>query len=158
MKRLRARFPVVCGCLLAFGSIGAFAQSVDDPGFRSEYLRLYQALKGVAQNVIVMEMRERVELIAGRGSHVGAASNERRIDGFTRALLEGLQDATCRSGQQSPARPSPIVAAKISAAATAQHLRTNAKDVAQLTALTQRLLDGEPHERWCGLKSLDDIP
>ena len=58
MKRLRARFPVVCGCLLALGSIGAFAQSVDDPGFRSEYLRLYQALKGVAQNVIVMEMRE----------------------------------------------------------------------------------------------------
>ena len=51
----------------------------------------------------------------------------------------------------------PILIDKIAAAATAQHLRAKANDVAQLTALAQRLLDSQPRERWCGLKSLDDI-
>lgn len=144
-------------CLLLLGVGAPLAQSTDDAGFRGEYLRLYQALNGIAPNVVVLEMRERVELIASRGSAVGAASDDRRISGFEQAMLEGLQDAICRGGLPSPARPSPVVAEKIAAAATAQHLRTKATDLAQLTALAQRLLDSQPRERWCGLKSLDDV-
>jgi hypothetical protein len=156
--RPRAALAAALTCLLISGIGAALAQSVDDAGFRNEYLRLYQALKGIAPNVVVMEMRERVELIASRGSQVGAASDDRRISGFERAMLGGLQDAACRGGRLSPARPSPIVAAKVSAAAAAQHLRADPKDVARLTALAQRLLDSQPRERWCALKSLDDIP
>jgi len=143
--------------LLLLGAGAALAQPIDDAGFRTEYLRLYEALKGVAPNLVVMELRERVELVAGRGSKVGAASNDRRIRAFEAAMLDGLQGATCGDRPASPARPSPTLVEMINAAATAQRLRTKAADVAQLTALAQRLLESQPHERWCGLKSLDEI-
>jgi hypothetical protein len=156
--RPHARLAATLACLLALGGGGSLAQSVDDAGFRDDYLRLYQALETVAPNVVVMEFRQRVELIASRGSQVGAASDDSRIDGFEQDMLAGLQDAICRGRGLSPTRPSPTVAATIRAAAAAQHLRAKPKDVAQLTAVTQRLLDSQPRERWCGLKSLDDIP
>jgi hypothetical protein len=156
MRRL-ARIAAAFGCLLALETGGASAQPVNEPSFRDEYVRLYQALNGIAPNVVVMELRQRVELIASRGSQVGAASDERRINGFEQAMLAGLQDAVCRGGPPGPARPSPVVAARISVAASAQHLRARAEDVAQLTAMAQRLLDSQPPERWCTLKSLDDI-
>ena len=148
-------------CALLFGPAASPAQlavqPVDDTRFRETYLREYEALKGVAPDMVVMELRDRVELIASRGSQVGAASNERRVRGFESALLAGLQAAVCQGTSASPARPSPTVVEKISAAAGTQGLRTQASDVAELSALAQRLLDKQPRERWCSLKSLDDI-
>src|SRR5262245_27731976 len=108
---------------LLFGSVASpaqpAAQAVNDARFRETYLREYETLKGVAADMVVMELRDRVELIAGGGSHVGAASNERRVRGFESALLGGLQAAICRAGLANPARPSPTVVEKVSAAASA---------------------------------------
>jgi hypothetical protein len=133
------------------------AQVINDAHFRETYLREYQALNGVAADMVVMELRDRVELIAGGGSHVGAASNEWRVRGFESALLGGLQAVVCEGSAASSARPSPTVVEKISTAASAQGLRTQMTDLAELSALAQRLLDNQPRERWCSLRSFDDI-
>jgi len=144
-------------CALLLGPIVSFAQPVDDARFRADYLRQYDALKGIAPDMVVMELRDRVELVASRGSQVGAASNDRRVRGFESALLQSLQAALCRGPSASSARPSPLVIEKINEAAATQHLRIQPADVADLSALAQRLLDNQPRERWCSLKSLDDI-
>jgi hypothetical protein len=159
-RHCRIRAPAFAFVLL-FGPVASpaqpAAQAINDARFRETYLREYDALKGVAADMVVMELRDRVELIAGGGSHVGSASNERRVRGFEAALLGGLQAAICQAGSSSPARPSPTVVEKVSAAASAQGLRAQPADVAELSALAQRLLDNQPRERWCSLKSLDDI-
>lgn len=150
---------LVCVCLC--GPVASPAEplpeSVNDARFRDTYLREYEALGGVAADMVVMELRDRVELIASGGSHIGAASNERRVRGFESALLQGLQTVVCQDTSASPARPSPTVIEKVSAAASTQGLRIQTADIAELSALTQRLLDNQPRERWCSLKSLDDI-
>lgn len=133
------------------------AQSADDARFRETYRRQYEALKNVAPDMVVMELRDRIELVASRGSQVGAALNERRVRGFELALLQGLQRAACGGPSAGPAQTSSAVIERINAAASAQNLRMQASDVAELAALAQRLLDGQPRERWCALKSLDDI-
>ena len=132
------------------------AQSPDDPRFRETFQRRYTALKNVAPDMVVMELRDRVELVASRGSQVGAASNDRRVRGFESELLRGLQAAHCKSAA-STARPPPAVIDNVNAAANTQRLRTLPDDVAELSALAQRLLDSQPRERWCALKSLDEI-
>jgi hypothetical protein len=148
-------------CTLAIAPVASptqsAAQAIDDARFRETYFREYQAINGVAGDMVVMEMRDRVELIAGRGSHVGAASNERRVRGFESALLQGLQTAVCRGASAGSARPSPTVVEKVSAAANTQGLKAQTTDLAELSALAQRLLDDQPRERWCALRSLDDI-
>ena len=131
--------------------------SPDEARFREIYQRQYNAVKGVASDMVVMELRDRIELVASRGSQVGAASNDRRVRGFESALLQGLQAAHCQGGTATAARPSPAVIEKVNSAATAQRLRTESADVAEVSALAQRLLDSQPRERWCALKSLDDI-
>src|SRR2546429_684773 len=109
-------------CVLMFGPAASPAQPAAQPAsddrFRETYLREYEALNGVAADMVVMELRDRVELIASGGSHVGSASNERRVRGFEAALLGGLQAAICQAGSSSPARPSPTVVEKVSAAAS----------------------------------------
>ena len=148
-------------CVLMFGPAALpaqpVAQPVSDDRFRETYLREYEALNGVAADMVVMELRDRVELIASGGSHVGAASNDRRVRGFESALLGGLQAALCQGTSVSAARPSPTVIEKVRAAASTQGLRTQPADLAELSALAQRLLDNQPRERWCLLKSLDEI-
>jgi hypothetical protein len=135
----------------------SWAQSAIDANFRSEYQRHYAALKDVAANVVVVELRDRVELIAGRGSQVGAASNDRRVSGFEQALLQELQGAVCRGPAQGEARPSAILIERINAAAATQHLRTRSSDVAELAAMAQHLVDSQSRERLCKLTSLDDV-
>lgn len=135
----------------------AWAQSPDDPRFRETFQRRYTTLKNVAPDMVVMELRDRVELVASRGSQVGAASNDRRVRGFESELLRGLQAVHCPGTAAGSARPAPAVIDKINAAANAQRLRTQPDDVAELSALTQRLLDSQTRERWCALKSLDEI-
>jgi hypothetical protein len=153
----RCRRTLVGALILGSAAWNQSAAQVDEARFRESYVRHYEALKGVAPDMVVMELRDRVELIASRGSQVGAASNQRRVRGFESALLQGLQGAMCQGPSVSPARPSPTVIERINAAATAQNLRTQVSDVAELAAQAQRLLDSQPRERWCALKSLDDI-
>jgi hypothetical protein len=161
----RERFPptwrraLACALLLAAFAWPAPspAQPADDTRFRESYLRRYDALKGVAPDMVVMGLRDRVELVASRGSAVGAASNDRRVRGFESALLHGLQGTVCAGAPASTARPSAAVVESINRAAAGQHLRMQGSDVAELTALAQRLLDGQPRQRWCALRSLDDI-
>jgi hypothetical protein len=106
---------------------------------------------------VVMELRDRVELVASRGSQVGAALNERRVRGFESGLLQSLQRAVCDAPSAGPKQPSSALIERITAAAAAQNLRLETSDLGELTALAQRLLDGQSRERWCALKSLDDI-
>lgn len=129
----------------------------DDPRFREAYQRRYAALKRVAPDMAVMELRDRVELIASRGSQVGAASNDRRVRGFESELLRGLQAAHCTGAAPAVAQPAPAVIDRINAAAHTQRLRTQPEDVAELSAIAQRLLDSQPRARWCALNSLDEI-
>lgn len=133
------------------------AQSPDDPRFRETFQRRYAALKNIAPDMAVMELRDRVELVASRGSQVGAASNDRRVRGFESELLRGLQTTHCKGSAPAAVRPAPEVIDKVNAAASAQRLRVQADDVAELSAIAQRLVDSQPRERWCALKSLDDI-
>lgn len=146
--------------LLSQSSAVPAATVTDDAQFRAQYSRQYDLAKSLAPDMVVEEMRLRVELVASRGSQVGAASNDRRVRGFESVLLKGLQNALCPGGKPSPApqlRPSPTVIESVTAAANAQHLRTLGADLAELTALAQRLVDSQPPARWCALKSLDEI-
>ena len=133
------------------------AQSPDDPRFREAFQKRYAALKNIAPDLAVMELRDRVELVASRGSQVGAASNHVRVRGFESELLRGLQNTQCKGGAPAAPRPAPEVIDKVNAAATSQRLRVQPDDVAELSAIAQRLVDSQPRERWCALKSLDDI-
>ncbi len=135
----------------------AWGQAPDDPRFRETFQRRYAALNSVAPDMVVMELRDRVELVASRGSQVGAASNDRRVRGFESELLRGLQAAHCQGKAPAAARPAPAVIDNIHAAAKTQGLRTQPDDIAELSAIAQRLLDSQPRERWCALKSLDQI-
>ena len=146
--------------LLGPASAGTLAQPApvpaNDPRFREAYAREYEQLKGMPADMVVMELRDRIELVASRGSQVGRASNDRRVRGFESALLQGLQAAMCTGSPAAAGRPSPLVVDKINLAASTQHLRTQGTDVAELSALTQRLIDSQPAQRWCALKSLDE--
>ena len=146
-----------CTLVLQSSPVPAAAPPDDDARIRQSYARTYDALRGVAPDMVVLELRDRIELIASRGSQVGAASNAARVRGFESVLLQGLQSAVCRGGSVNASRPSAVVMERISAAASAQHLRVQSDDVAELTALAQRLLDSQPRERWCAIKSMDDI-
>ena len=148
---------LACVLVLAAWSGPSVAQSADDARFREAYRRQYEALKGVSPDMVVMELRDRVELVASRGSQVGAALNERRVRGFESGLLQSLQRAVCGGPSAGPKQPSSALIERITAAASAQNLRLETSDIGELTALAQRLLDGQSRERWCALKSLDDI-
>lgn len=136
------------------------APASDDPQFRAQYARQYDLVKALGPDMVVEELRLRLELVVSRGSQVGAASNDRMVRGFESALLKGLQDALCPGGKPRgapPARPSATVIDSVTAAANALHLRTMGADVAELTALAQRLVDSQQPARWCALRSLDEI-
>jgi hypothetical protein len=146
--------------LLYQSSAVSAAAAPDDAQFRAQYARQYDLVKSLGPDMVVEELRLRVELVASRGSQVGAASNDRRVRGFESALLKGLRDALCPGGKPQPAtqaRPLPTVIDSVTAAANAQQLRTVGADVAELTALAQRLVDSQPPARWCTLKALDEI-
>lgn len=158
MKCIGSRTTLVGFGLLTLLAPLSSARSLDDAHFRATFERRYTALQDVAPDMVVMELRDRVELVASRGSQVGAASNERRVRGFESELLRGLQAASCTSATpSSTARPTPAVIDKVNAAANAQRLRTEPDDVAELSALAQSLLDSQSRERWCALESLDEI-
>jgi hypothetical protein len=162
LERRRAPGLLVTAMLLFLSPVPALpaATAPDDAQFRAQYVRQYDLIKSLAPDMVVEEMRLRVELVASRGSQVGAASNDRRVRGFESALLKSLQNALCPGGKPlaaPPARPSPMVIDSVTVAANAQQLRTLGGDLAELTALAQRLVDSQPPARWCALKSLDEI-
>ncbi|MGH8583668.1 MAG: hypothetical protein ACREWG_12990 [Gammaproteobacteria bacterium] len=144
---------------LPLSQVQAQLAAVDDAQFRAQYQRQYQRIGALRPDMLVEELRLRVELVASRGSQVGAASNDRRVRGFESALLQSLQGALCGSGQLRPApptQPAAPVIESVTAAANAQRLRTVGADVAELSALAQRLVDSQA-ARWCTLQSLDDV-
>ena len=154
------RFIPILVCAVAAGTAWpgqSAAQPADDAKFRETYRRQYQALNGVAPDMVVMELRDRVELVASRGSQVGAAGSARRVSGFESALLQGLQRTACSGSSTKQAPTSEALIEGINGAASAQQLRLQASDVAELVAMAQRLIEGQPRERWCALRSLDDV-
>lgn len=131
----------------------------DTAQFRAQYEQQYQRVEALRPDMLVEELRLRIELVASRGSQVGAASNERRVRGFESALLQSLQEVLCASDagrtstQSSPAAP---VVESVTTAAATQRLRTQGADVAEISAITQRLVDSQG-EDFCALRSLDDV-
>lgn len=160
-RRPRCWLAVALLLLVYQASAEPTATEPADAQFRAQYTRQYDLVKALGPDMVVEELRLRVELVASRGSQVGAASNDRRVRGFEAALLKGLQDALCAGGKpragSQQARPAAAVIDSVTAAASAQQLRTQGTDVAELTALAQRLVDSQQPARWCVLKSLDDI-
>lgn len=159
-SRRRALLIAAAWALVSAVPASPAATAPDDAQFRAQYMRQYELVKSLAPDMLVEEMRLRVELVASRGSQVGAASNDRRVRGFESALLMSLQNALCPGGKPlaaPPARPSPMVLDSVTAAAKTQQLRTAPGDLAELAALVQRLVDSQPPARWCALKSLDEI-
>jgi hypothetical protein len=148
---------LILGVLPLLWPLPSPAQSPDDPRFREAFQKRYAALKNIAPDLAVMELRDRVELVASRGSQVGAASNQIRVRGFESELLRGLQAAQCKGGAPAAVRPAPEVIEKVNAAASAQRLRVQPEDIAELSAIAQRIVDSQSRQRWCALKSLDDI-
>lgn len=151
--------PAALLVLVSQSPIG-LAAAPNDAQFRAQYARQYDSIKSLAPDMVVEELRLRLEVVVSRGSQVGAASNDRRVRGFESTLLKRLQDALCPTGKargSQEARPWAPVIDSVTAAASALQLRTADGDVAELTALTQRLIDSQQPARWCALKSLDDI-
>ena len=138
----------------------ALAQGAADPAFLQPYTRQYLAVKGLSTDMMVEELRQRIEVIASRGSGVGAASNDRRVRGLETLLLSGLQASHRPSGAPTgphPSRPMPTVVEQVGRAAQAQRLRTADADLPELSAIAQRLFDSLGPARWCALRSLDDL-
>jgi len=77
----------------------ALAQPVpeDTAQFRAQYQQQYQRVEALRPDMLVEELRLRIELVASRGSQVGGASNERRVRGFESALLQSLRKVLCTS-------------------------------------------------------------
>jgi hypothetical protein len=136
----------------------------DSAQFRAQYQQQYQRVESLQPDMLVEELRLRIELVVSRGSQVSGASNERRVRGFESALLQSLREAFCTSdGDRTSTRSSPAasgpaapVVGSVTTAAAAQRLRTQGADVAEISALTQRLIDSQG-ERFCALSSLDDV-
>lgn len=149
--------------LLLLPLSSALAQPAPAPAdpaqFRAQYDRQYQRVEDLRPDMLVEELRLRIELVASRGSQVGAASNERRVRGFESALLQGLQQALCAGGEgrtTAQAGPAAPVVESVTTAAATQRLRTQGADVAEISALTQRLIDSQGDD-FCALRSLDDV-
>jgi hypothetical protein len=156
-----------CKCIAIVWALGLFSlcsaeaqtatQLVADEGFREAFRHEYEQVKAIAPDMIVLELRDRIELVASRGSQVGAASNERRVRGFESVLLQTLRESLCKGMPPPVEQPSEVIVASVVDAANTQHLHTHDTDVAELSALTQRLVDSQTPKRWCGLKSLDEV-
>jgi hypothetical protein len=145
--------------LAPLSSAQAQPAAVDDAAFRSQYEQQYARVRELRPDMLVEELRLRVELVASRGSHVGAASNERRVRGFESVLLQSLKASLCSNGAVSDPAPTGVpvpVVDSVAAAAKAQRLRTEGADVAEISAITQRLIDSQ-HTQLCALQSLDDV-
>ena len=50
----------------------------DEPQFRTQYEHQYNRIKSLKPDMVVETLRSHVELVASRGSQVGAASSDRR--------------------------------------------------------------------------------
>lgn len=136
----------------------AAAQGAVDAGFVAAFNKQFAQVKDLAPDMVVEELRLRVELVASRGSQVGAASNDRRVRGFESELLRQLQHARCPGGaERSAPRPAADVIDGVNQAAATQRLRTEGNDVAALVALSQRVVDSQTPARWCSLRSLDEV-
>jgi hypothetical protein len=130
-----------------------------DAQFRAQYEQQYRRVEALRPDMLVEELRLRIELVASRGNAVGGASNERRVRGFESALLPRLKDSLCTGGKAraTPAAgPAAQVVASVIGAAEKQGLRTVGADVAEISAMTQRLLDSLGDE-FCALSTLDDV-
>jgi hypothetical protein len=135
----------------------AAAQPAVDAQFRDVFAHQYDRLKGVKADMVVEELRLRVELVASRGSQVGAASNDKRLRGFESLLQQNLQGAVCKDAAATASRPSPAVIDSVVQAAKSQRLRTENNDVAELSAIAQKLVDGRAAGSLCKAASLDEI-
>lgn len=140
-----------------FWSWPAAAQPAVDAQFREVFSRQYDRLKGVKPDMVVEELRLRVELVASRGSQVGAASNDKRSRGFESLLLQNLQGGLCKGAGAVASPPSPAVIDSVVQAAKSQRLRTEGNDVAELSAIAQKIVDGQPVGSLCKAASLDEI-
>lgn len=146
--------------LSALATAYANAQNPADSSFLLPYARQYQAVQRLDADMVVEELRQRVELIAARGSAVGAASNAPRVRGFETALLAAVQTTACphsTAAVPNPARPMFALTDHIGRAATSQRLHLQGTDLAEVSALAQRTYDAVGSARWCTLKSLDEI-
>jgi hypothetical protein len=157
---MSARRRGVAGVLvLVLGTMTGVSAIADDAGFQAQFSRRYASVAELDPDMLVEELRLRVELVASRGSQVGAASNERRVRGFESSLLRSLQVELCPQGRwrgpvaSAPAAP---VVDGVRSAADAQRLRASADDLAELSALAQRLVESQG-ERLCALNGLDDV-
>jgi hypothetical protein len=130
-----------------------------DAQFHAQYQQKYQDVAALRPDMLVEELRLRVELVASRGSQVGGASNQRRVRGFESTLLQGLQATLCAGGKRLEPAPADAVGQmveSVTAAAQSQRLRTVGADVAEISAIAQRLVESQD-EQLCGLHSLDDV-
>lgn len=130
-----------------------------DPQFLAAYQQQYRRVGALQPDMLVEELRLRIELVASRGSAVGAASNERRVRGFETNLLQRLQETLCGKEKTPPPTregPAAPVVDSVNRAAAAQRLRTVGTDTAELSAITQRLVDSQG-DALCSLQSLDDV-
>lgn len=151
-----ASLAVALACVVP--AVPCIAQGAPDAQFREAFTRQYDQLRGVKADMLVEELRLRVELVASRGSAIGGASNDKRIRGFESQLLQGLQGALCPGASTRAAtRPAPGVIDSVTQAAKSQRLRTEENDVAELAAIAQRVIDSQPPARLCAAASLDDI-
>ena len=137
----------------------ANAQLAADPSFQQPYARQYRAVQQLSADMVVEELRQRVEVIAARGSAVGAASNDRRVRNFESTWLSAMQASSCPRGADAahPAEPLAKLVEHVDSAAAGQRLRMQGADLAETSALAQRIYDLVGPARWCALKSLDEV-
>jgi hypothetical protein len=126
----------------------------------AETLRLYEdsyrEVGASAPAVLVLEMRDIIDLAARRGAgQAGGGASSQRIEAFETALLRETRTQVCAATAPPPSAP--VLMAAVQVAASTQRLALRLADLAEMGARLQRLIERVTPARWCALTSLDTL-
>jgi hypothetical protein len=127
----------------------------------AETLRLYEdsyrEVGATAPAVLVLEMRDIIDLASRRGAgQAGGGANSQRIEAFEAALLRETRAQVC-AATPAPPPSAPVLMAAVQVAASTQRLVLRLADLAEMGARLQRLIERVTPARWCALNSLDAV-
>ena len=128
----------------------------DAPEFSQAYKQQRDDLAARNLDVLILELRGTVERLAGRGSQVHAPSTRRRVEGFERVLLRGLQEVRCQR-KVDPKRLVAEVAEHVMSAGNGNGIKVDAYDCGQLTACAVLVLEKASAKKLCESKSLNGL-
>jgi hypothetical protein len=142
--------------LMLAAALPAQAQPAADPETLRLYEDSYREAGATAPAVLVLEMRDIVDLASRRGAgQAGGGASSQRIEAFETALLRETRAQVCAAAAPPPSGP--VLMAAVQVAASTQRLVLRLADLAEVGARLQRLIERVTPARWCALNSLDAV-